>query len=107
MIYYYGQGVPKDYVEAAKWLRKASEQGVAEAQCFLGIMYSDGRGVPQDYVQAHKWLNLAASRMTDTTDRQMAVRSRNKLAARMTAQQIAQAQEMARRCEASKFKPCN
>ena len=40
----------------------AAEQGSADAQFSLGVMYTNGRGVPQDYVQAHKWLNLAVSR---------------------------------------------
>jgi len=31
VMYYNGQGVPKDYAEAAKWYRKAAEQGLAEA----------------------------------------------------------------------------
>src|ERR1700731_2721173 len=30
--YWYGSGVPQDYVEAAKWFRKAAEGGFAEAQ---------------------------------------------------------------------------
>ena len=38
-MYGSGQGVSKDYVEAAKWYRKAAEQGVAKAQLGLGVMY--------------------------------------------------------------------
>lgn len=30
--YFYGQGVPQNYVEAARWNRKAAEQGFADAQ---------------------------------------------------------------------------
>ena len=40
---------PQDHQEAAKWLRKAAEQGVAVAQNLLGSMYRSGEGVPQDY----------------------------------------------------------
>ena len=34
-MYYYGQGVPKNYAEAVKWFRKAAEQGYAahRAEC--------------------------------------------------------------------------
>ena len=32
MIYYNGEGVPKDYTEAIKWYRKAAEQGYAKSQ---------------------------------------------------------------------------
>ena len=31
-LYYYGYGVPQDRVEAAKWYRKAAEQGNKEAK---------------------------------------------------------------------------
>jgi len=34
--YEYGRGVAKDYVEAAKWYRKAADQGDSYAQCNLG-----------------------------------------------------------------------
>ena len=46
-------------------LRQKAEQGGADAQHFLGLMYYLGDGVPQDYVQAHKWYNLAASKSND------------------------------------------
>ena len=47
-------------VEAAKWYRLAAEQGDADAQFNLGLMYDDGKGVPQDDVEAVKWYRLAA-----------------------------------------------
>ena len=50
-----------DYVTAAREYRKAAEQGHAEAQYNLGVMYRKGEGVPQSYVQAHMWFNLAAT----------------------------------------------
>src|SRR6266480_2303878 len=31
-MYYYGKGVAKDYVEAARWYSKSAEQGDANAQ---------------------------------------------------------------------------
>ena len=56
-----GQGVPQDFAEAAKWYRKAAEQGNnAMAQHDLGRMYTEGRGVPQDYAEAVKWWRKAA-----------------------------------------------
>ena len=54
------KGVVKDNVEAAKWYRKAAEQGHIEAQYRLGMMYGDGRGVTQDYTEAVKWFLKAA-----------------------------------------------
>jgi hypothetical protein len=58
-------------------------------------MYMEGRGVQQDDVIAHMWLNLGASRLTgDTRDR--AVKARDQIALRMTADQRAEAQRRAR-----------
>jgi len=57
---YYGLGVPQDYTEAAKWLRKAAEQGDASTQSRLGSLYYYGLGVPQDYEEALRWYRKAA-----------------------------------------------
>ena len=46
--------------EAVKWSRKAAEQGDAEAQFNLGIMYHNGQGVPQDHAEAARWYRKAA-----------------------------------------------
>lgn len=58
--YEMGQGVPKDYAQAATWYRKAADQGYARAQNFLGYLYEAGRGVPQDYAEAAMWYRKAA-----------------------------------------------
>jgi TPR repeat protein len=50
-----------DYATALKEWRPLAEQGDANTQHNLGLMYYNGRGVPQDYVQAHMWWNLAAA----------------------------------------------
>jgi TPR repeat protein len=57
-------------------------------------MYYSGEGVPQDYVEAHKWRNLAASRAS-TEDRKRYADARDAVAAVMTPQQIADAQQRA------------
>jgi len=95
-LYAEGPGVPQDFAEAAKWLRKAAMQGYAFAQGDLGFMYEKGRGVPQDYVQAHMWYNLAASRLPPGTKRDLAVKNRDIVAAKMTPAQISKAQRLAR-----------
>ena len=61
-------------------------------------MYEFGHGVHQDLVQAHKWYNLAASRASssDPDLREMAVRSRDRIAARLTPTQLAKTQRLAR-----------
>jgi TPR repeat protein len=96
MAYAIGQGLPKDYTTAATWYRKAAEQGQAKAQFLLGMMYARGQGVPQDYATAHMWFNLSASRATDDRVRGEALKSRDGVAAKVTPDQIAEAQRMAR-----------
>ena len=49
-----------DYATALKELRPLAEQGNAEAQYYLGRIYSGGFGVTQDYAEAMKWYRLAA-----------------------------------------------
>jgi TPR repeat protein len=101
-LYEHGLGVPQDYAEAAKWYRKASDQGNSSAQTALSGLYTIGRGVPQDFVAAHMWMNLAASLQTDgagslSPDLQKgAAKLRDDLATMMTPQQIAEAQRLAR-----------
>ena len=50
----------ENYTEAARWYRKAAEQGDADAQYNLGFSYNLGLGVSQDYTEAVKWYRKAA-----------------------------------------------
>jgi TPR repeat protein len=95
VMYDNGRGVPQDYREAARWYRAAAEQGNAAAQHNLGLMYDNGQGVPQDYIQAHMWYNIAASSLTGQ-DREVPSRNREAIAKKMTSEQIAEAQRLAR-----------
>jgi uncharacterized protein len=49
-----------DYSTALRLRRSLSEQGDAQAQFRLGIMYATGTGVAQDRVEAVKWYRKAA-----------------------------------------------
>jgi len=60
MLYWMGQGVLQDTVEAASWLRLAAELGHPGAQNKLGFLYSVGQGVKQSNFEAFKWWQLAA-----------------------------------------------
>ena len=60
--YYFGKGVPLDYVEAAKWFKKAATQGNAEAAFYLGGIYGFGFGVPKDLEAAFRWYLIAAEK---------------------------------------------
>jgi len=46
--------------EKFKQFRLAAEQGDADAQFFLGVMYATGEGVPENDAEAVKWYRLAA-----------------------------------------------
>jgi hypothetical protein len=94
-MYDQGRGVPQDYAEAATWFRRAADRGVALAQFVLGTMYEEGTAGSQDYVQAHMWVNLAASHASGDVQKNYA-EYRDRLARKMTAQQVAEAQRLAR-----------
>ena len=58
--HYYGRDVGKDLAEAAKWIRKAAEQGHADAQNDLAVECFHGFGVAVDPNEAFKWYRRAA-----------------------------------------------
>jgi TPR repeat protein len=96
LAYHEGSGVPQNYTAAARWYEAAADAGITEAQVSLGFMYAQGEGVPQDYARAHMWFNLAAASFPAGDIRDFAVTQRDNVAARMTPDQIAEAQSLAR-----------
>ncbi len=60
-MYAKGEGVPHDYVAAARWYGLAAEQGHGAAQFNLADLYKYGKGVPQGYVDAYMWWSVAAT----------------------------------------------
>jgi len=62
LIYYKGQGIPRDYPEALNWFKKAAQQGHPLAQYNVGYMYEKGEGTPQDYAEAANYYSQAADR---------------------------------------------
>ena len=49
-MYATGEGVPENDTEAVRWFRMAAEQGIADAQSYLGYMYlSRPRHPPKRY----------------------------------------------------------
>ena len=99
LMYETGDGVPRDLSRAASLYEMACEGGELVGCTNLGLMYADGRGVPQDDETAYMWFDLAASRFTGI-DREGVVKSRDQLAAALTADQLAEAQRLAREWEA-------
>ncbi|MGH6717915.1 MAG: tetratricopeptide repeat protein [Alphaproteobacteria bacterium] len=49
-----------DYATALELFRPLAEQGLAEAQSYLGVMYDNGEGVARDDAESVKWFRLAA-----------------------------------------------
>ena len=80
--------------------RHMAEQGDAQAQGNLGMLYAQGQGVPQDYIQAHMWYNLAGAYGA----KEWAER-RDALAKQMTPDQIAEAQKLAREWKPKPYNP--
>ena len=56
-----GRGIARDYVEAAKWLRRSAEQGSAWAKVNLGLLYENGTGVPKSEAEARSLYRQAAN----------------------------------------------
>jgi len=65
-MYCRGEGVSRDYRQAAKCLQKAADQNYALAQSNLGLLYQNGLGVPLNYAEAYKWFTLAANGRTSS-----------------------------------------
>lgn len=108
-LYAEGNGVPQDYSEAVGWYRMAAEKSNDAAQAKLGLMYEIGKGVPQDYVQALMWFNLAASQSSsgvgpfavatggiESSFHEAAAKARDRVAAKLTPEELAEAQRLAR-----------
>jgi uncharacterized protein len=93
----YAKGVSPNHAEAALWYRRAADHGLAGAQFNLGMMYVEGQGVSQDDVQAHMWLDLAALQLPalGINQRNSTVDARDRVASKMTPQQIVEAQQLA------------
>lgn len=60
-LHYMGLGVSRDYVEAARWYRKAAEQNQIDALYILGNMYLFGHGLRKDPVKAYVLCEIALS----------------------------------------------
>ena len=71
--YYNGEGVEKDFTQAAAWYEKAAKQGYAEGQYFLGYCYYEGEGVEKDFTQAAAWYLKAAEQGHAKAQQKLAV----------------------------------
>lgn len=56
-----GEGVPRNYARAWVWFSRGGEQGDAESQNGLGVMYRDGLDIPKDMKKAAEYFEAAAA----------------------------------------------
>ena len=91
----------RDYATALREWKPLAEQGNADAQNNLGVIYNNGWGVLLDFVRAHMWFNIAAS--SGNTN---ASKNRDIVAKRMTSNQIEKAQKLVRECVRKNYKGC-
>ena len=60
IMYAFGEGVPQDRGEAARWYRQAADHGYPPAQFNLGLLYLEGNPLPRSKRLATEWLKKAA-----------------------------------------------
>lgn len=85
-------GLGRDVKTAIRLLAQSANQRFAPAQAMLGTAYEKGLSLPVDYVLAHMWLNLARAQGLAAARKRM-----DALEAKMTPDQIADAQRRARK----------
>jgi len=100
-MYALGKGVLVDFAEAMKWWRLSAKQGYANTHSNLGNMYEGGYSVLQDNLKAHMWYNISSA-----NGYEIAGEYRDKVASKMTTEDISKATAMAKECMKSDYKKC-
>jgi TPR repeat protein len=90
-----------DYVPAIQVFRVMAAQGNTKAQHLIGVMYHKGQGVARNSVRAFAWFSLAAAH--GDRDAQAKLQAVSKT---LTPEELSQAREMAKACEASDYHSC-
>jgi len=85
------------YVEAIKWFTLAANQGLADAQYNLGLMYASGNGIPADFVAAYLWWSVAVEYGSGEAQEKLGL-----LEAFMTKKDVGKAQVLAREWKANR-----
>lgn len=67
-------GAKKDAAQSAKWMLKAANQGMVEAEVFMAALYDRGLGVKQNVNTATQWYEKAAAQQHGTA---LAILGRN------------------------------
>ena len=102
LMYFQHEAIPPDTLPTPEALGaaavahfgRAAELGHPEAQLYMGHIYAEGLFVTRDRLEAFKWYQLAAWERNS-----LAAAAMDRLAARMTPAQLAEAKDMARAWE--------
>lgn len=105
-MYYSGNGIPKDAAKALEWYQKAAAQGDVDAQLNLGMMYANGEGVPKDFAKAMEWWRKAAAQGDVMAQVFLGEAYLNDDDVPKDGTKATEAQDLARKCTANKFKAC-
>jgi S1-C subfamily serine protease len=97
-------GISVDLSQSFNWALMAAEQNHTGAQSYIASCYAYGTGVPPNYILALKWINIATMNIDTAqlkpsnvqTGDEMDLNLRRNLERKLSPEQIAQAQEMAR-----------
>jgi TPR repeat protein len=92
-MYRDGHGVQRNYTETIRWWEEAAKLGVVDAQFALGNLYAGGSGIPRDNTLAYQWYGIAALQAGDNWLQPIAASNRDAIAARMTPEEIFEAQQ--------------
>ena len=95
-MYLMGEAIPQDYKEAFRWYRASAVQGKSSAQGSLGAMFRVCLGLPKDFLLANMWYNLAVANSELDQERRIWAKNRDATAKKMTSEQLAEAQRLAR-----------
>ena len=106
VMYAHGEGMPKNAAKAVEFYRLAAVQGDASAQRLLAVMYNTGLGIAKNNILALMWINIAAENAAEGKGQEGSTKLRELVVKQLTEQQIAEAQELAKKCTASKLKGC-
>ncbi len=90
-----------DYVPAVQVFRVMAEEGNAEAQMLLGVMYRKGQGVKRSSQRAFIWFARAATHGNPKARARLREVSQN-----MTSEELARAKETAATCAATDYRNC-
>lgn len=93
LLYYFGNGVPKNYREALQLMKYAVEFGLTENAGLVGQAYLEGIGTAKDNLQALAWFYVNTTKDPDYG--KIIIKDKENLERKLSKQQIIKAQNLA------------